>query len=97
MGVDTTNDPTITFAGMTFICSLKSAQLLNAGDKVWEFELEVPGLDFSDVAPIPEIIFSYGEHRFGFMRSLKVVYEGATKYLVLSLEEIINKEENDNE
>ena len=96
-GSEISVDQTVVLDDMTFVCGLKTAKLLCALDKRWEFELEVPGLEFGDVIGIPSVSFKYGSYTFAEMESLEMICEDATKFLVLILNEIITREEEVNE
>ena len=97
LGSEMTVDQTVVLDEMAFVCSLKTAKLLSAQDRRWEFKLEVPGLEFGDIAGIPSVSFNHGPHTFAKLESLEMICNDGTKCLVLVLKEIITSEEDDDE
>jgi len=90
-------DQTITMDDLTFVCKIKSAKLLSAQDRRWEFKLTVPALNFSDIAGIPNITYTHGDRTFSKLESLEMICEDVSKFLILVLKEIITSEEKSNE
>ena len=87
-------DQTLLLDGEGFVCTLRSAILLQLDCKKWKFYLEVPGLDFSDVCDVKNIQFRYGKRIFSELEGLEFEKEnlGMTQ-LTLTLKDIVNTEE----
>jgi hypothetical protein len=78
-----------------FVCRLKSARLTYPFTKTWEFEFEVPGLDFVDIIEAPNIVFSYKETAFTKPKKLLYTSEEGCTFLKLELSEIVIDDEED--
>jgi len=62
----------------------------------WQFCLEVPGLDFSDICDVKNIQFRYGKRIFSELEGLEFESENlGTTQLSLTLSDIVNTEESE--
>ena len=94
LNVASVHEQTLTLNDATYMCTMQSAKLLSMATHKWEFRLEVPGLDFADVAMVPETVFSYGERTFADVSSIEMICEHPDNFLILALREIVITEED---
>ncbi len=91
-------DQELLLDGHAFVCSLRSAVLLNQHDRMWKFVLEVPGLVFKDVLTATEILFSYDKILFANLQGLEFESENIdTQRVTLTFNEIFKVEEDKRE
>lgn len=88
-------DQELLIDGYAYVCTLKSASLLNPLDKRWKFVLEVPGLVFKDIASLPEVILTYDDMEFSELQGLEFIAENLeTQRVTLVLKQIIKLKED---
>ena len=84
--------------GSEYVCTLKSATLINASTRTWKFVLEVPGIGFQDIAAFPEMGFVYGSLKFSDFQGIEFETSNLeTQCVTLVLRQIINLEEAQDE
>jgi hypothetical protein len=75
LGETLTVDQILDINDTRLICSIlrvKSMRLNDDSCVLWEFELEVPGLSFSDLVNATDVIFHYGDASFKSTTSLEL-------------------------
>ena len=93
---ETKKDQTLLLDGEGFVCTLRGASLLQMKTRTWQFCLEVPGLDFSDICDVKNIQFRYGKRIFSELEGLEFESENlGTTQLSLTLSDIVNTEESE--
>jgi len=94
LNVASVHEQTLTLNDATYMCTMQSAKLLSMATHKWEFRLEVPGLDFGDIAMVPEAAFNYGGRTFADLSSIELICEHPDNFLILALREIVIAEED---
>ena len=68
LGIERTITQSLRLDKSKFICNVKRAKSFReAGEMIWEFDIDVPGIDFIDLLDSREVTLTYGTAQF-FLR-----------------------------
>ena len=82
--------------GVSFVCSVLRAKAVGPSKslsyRMWEFDLEVPGLSLSDVINIDRMVFHYNNESFESHTTFELTNPGSMPIMTFTANRILNND-----